>query len=161
MANEEEAKKPEAVEATEAPATAEAAAPAPVAAKEETPPSPTPVAGSKKSKKAGSDRIHGLGRRKTAVARVALVAGSGNWVVNGRTMDDYFPRPTLQQSIQRPLVLAELQGQYDVHVRVVGGGPHGQADAVRDMILATKAFDEPDILTDRQDLDRIAMAVRR
>lgn len=163
MANEEEAKKPEAAEAPEAPAApakeetpaaakeeapaaakkdeapsaakeeapAAAKKEAPAAAKEEAPPTPTPVSGSKKSKKVDSDRIHGLGRRKTAVARVSLRTGEGNWVVNGRPFEEYFPRPTLQQAILRPLVLAELQGQYDVHVRVAGGGPHGQADAVR------------------------------
>ena len=94
---------------------------------------PTPVAGTRKkaSGGAGSDRLHGLGRRKTAVARVALKPGEGKWTVNGRSLEDYFPRPTLQQAILRPLVLTETQGQYDVHVRVAGGGLHGQADAVR------------------------------
>ena len=71
------------------------------------------------------------GRRKEAVARVRIVPGTGQWTINGRSLDQHFPRPILQQSINRPLVVTETQGQFDVHVRVVGGGLHGQADAVR------------------------------
>src|SRR5688572_19081396 len=94
---------------------------------------PTPVAAaSRKSTTApNSDQITGLGRRKTAVARVRLRPGTGNWTVNGRTLDQHFPRPILQMSITRPLVLTETQGRYDIQVRVAGGGLHGQADAVR------------------------------
>jgi small subunit ribosomal protein S9 len=93
---------------------------------------PTPVAPRKaSSSKSIPGVIRGLGRRKTAVARVLLRPGSGNWSINGRTLDQHFPRPILQQSINRPLVLTETHGQYDVHVRVAGGGLHGQADAVR------------------------------
>ena len=68
---------------------------------------PTPVAGVRKAAptRAGSNNIHGLGRRKTAVARVLLRPGEGRWVINGRTLDQHFPRPILQQSITRPLVL--------------------------------------------------------
>lgn len=115
-----------AAEAKPSAAEASSAEPTPVKAEDS---APAPVR--KKSKKEDSDRIHGLGRRKTAVARVSLKGGEGKWKVNGRTLDDYFPRPTLQTAILRPLVLTELDGQYDVHVRVAGGGMHGQADAVR------------------------------
>ncbi|MEX2583834.1 MAG: 30S ribosomal protein S9 [Gemmatimonadota bacterium] len=101
-------------------------------AQEPTPVTPKPAAGERKASTAKtSDRIHGLGRRKTAVARVALRPGEGSWKVNGRTLEEYFPRGILQQSIVRPLVVTETQGQYDVFVRVAGGGLHGQADAVR------------------------------
>ena len=75
--------------------------------------------------------MHGLGRRKTAVARVLLRPGEGRWSINGRTLQDYFPRGILQQAIARPLTLTETAGRYDIHVRVRGGGLHGQADAVR------------------------------
>jgi small subunit ribosomal protein S9 len=85
-------------------------------------PSPTPREG---------ERVHGLGRRKTAVARVHLTSGEGRWTINGRTLQDYFPRGILQQSITRPLVVTDNEGRFDVHVRVSGGGLHGQADAVR------------------------------
>ncbi len=76
-------------------------------------------------------RVHGLGRRKTAVARVHLRAGTGNWSINGRTLEDYFPRGILQQGVLRPLVVTETEGRFDAVVRVVGGGQHGQADAIR------------------------------
>jgi small subunit ribosomal protein S9 len=57
--------------------------------------------------------------------------GEGRWSINGRTLQDYFPRSILQQAILRPLALTETEGQYDVLVRVAGGGLHGQADAIR------------------------------
>lgn len=75
--------------------------------------------------------IQTVGRRKTAVARVNLQPGKGEWSVNARPLEDYFPRPTHQQRIWQPLQAAELDGQFDVRVRVRGGGPTGQADAVR------------------------------
>ena len=93
---------------------------------------PTPVAERKAtSAKDPSGLLRGLGRRKTAVARVLLRPGSGNWSINGRSLEQHFPRPILQQSISRPLVVTETSGEYDIHVRVAGGGLHGQADAVR------------------------------
>jgi small subunit ribosomal protein S9 len=96
----------------------------------------SPVAEPEKTVNAGRsssapERVHGLGRRKTAVARVHLRPGAGNWTVNGRTLQDYFPRGILQQGILRPFVVTETEGRYDVLVRVAGGGLHGQADAVR------------------------------
>ncbi|MQA88911.1 MAG: 30S ribosomal protein S9 [Gemmatimonas sp.] len=101
-------------------------------APEPTPVAPTPVAPKRKATQPrDSDRIHGLGRRKTAVARVFLRPGEGLWKVNGRTLEEYFPRGILQQSVSRPLAVTETQGQFDVFVRVRGGGLHGQADAVR------------------------------
>mgnify|MGYP003961152135 FL=1 len=77
------------------------------------------------------DQIQTVGRRKTSVARVMLRPGKGEWRVNGRTMADYFPRPTHQIRIEEPLKLTELDGQFDVTVRVHGGGLTGQSDAVR------------------------------
>ena len=75
--------------------------------------------------------IQTVGRRKTAVARVILKPGKGEWSVNTRSLEDYFPRPTHQQRIAEPLKAAELDGQFDIRIRVHGGGPTGQADAVR------------------------------
>ena len=75
--------------------------------------------------------IQTVGRRKTAVARVILKPGKGEWLVNTRSLEHYFPRPTHQQRIGQPLKAAELDGQFDVRIRVHGGGPTGQADAVR------------------------------
>lgn len=95
-------------------------------------PVPTPVAaGRKTTSSAIPERITGLGRRKTAVARVLLRPGAGQWSVNGRPLEQHFPRPILRQSITRPLVLTETQGQYDILVRVAGGGLTGQAEAIR------------------------------
>ncbi len=74
---------------------------------------------------------YGTGRRKTSVARVRLVPGEGNVVVNGRTLPDYFGRKTLELIVKQPLNLTETLGKYDVLIKVAGGGPSGQAGAVR------------------------------
>ena len=71
------------------------------------------------------------GRRKQAIARVRIVPGTGEWKINGRTLDAYFPNKVHQQIVKEPLTLLELDGSYDVLVRVHGGGPSGQAGAVR------------------------------
>ncbi|AHY47190.1 Ribosomal protein S9 [Rubrobacter radiotolerans] len=73
----------------------------------------------------------GTGRRKTAVARVRLVAGSGSITVNGREYTEYFPRPNYQRTVRSPLDLLDVAGNYDVIASVEGGGLTGQADAVR------------------------------
>jgi small subunit ribosomal protein S9 len=72
-----------------------------------------------------------LGRRKTAVARIYLKKGSGNITVNGRDYKEYFPLATLQYVVTQPLVLAEVEGQYDIKVNLDGGGIAGQAEALR------------------------------
>jgi len=71
------------------------------------------------------------GKRKTAVARVRLVPGSGVVTVNERQLDDYFPRPTSRMRIMEPFELTETRDQYDAIVTVTGGGVSAQADAVR------------------------------
>lgn len=76
-------------------------------------------------------QYHGVGRRKTSVARVYLRPGSGAWVVNGRSFEEYLPRAVLRQSAERPLEVTQTAGQFDVKVTVVGGGLRGQADAIR------------------------------
>ncbi|NMP21981.1 30S ribosomal protein S9 [Sulfobacillus harzensis] len=73
----------------------------------------------------------GTGRRKNAVARVRLVPGTGRIVVNGRDFDQYFPVLTLRTAILSPLKTADVEGRFDVLVRVEGGGMTGQAGAVR------------------------------
>jgi small subunit ribosomal protein S9 len=75
--------------------------------------------------------IQTVGRRKTASARILLRPGNGTWTINGRTLEDYFPRATLQTRVAEPLTATELSSQFDVFVRVQGGGLTGQADAVR------------------------------
>jgi small subunit ribosomal protein S9 len=73
----------------------------------------------------------GTGRRKTAVARVRLATGSGKITVNGRTFENYFPLETLRSTATQPLTVAGASEKFDVRVNVAGGGPNGQADAVR------------------------------
>jgi len=73
----------------------------------------------------------GTGRRKTAVARVRLLTGSGKILVNGRAFDQYFPLDTLRMQATQPLITAGVAEKYDVRVNVSGGGPTGQAGAVR------------------------------
>ncbi len=73
----------------------------------------------------------GTGRRKTSVARVRIVPGDGRITVNGRDYAEYFPRSTYQTVVSSPLKVLEAEGRYDVIVKVEGGGPTGQAEAVR------------------------------
>jgi len=74
---------------------------------------------------------HTIGRRKEAVCRVYIKPGSGKWDINGRTLGDYFPRPTLVAAIQQPFTATDKLGQYDVKANVNGGGQSGQAGALR------------------------------
>ncbi len=73
----------------------------------------------------------GTGRRKDSVARVRLVPGNGNIVVNDKKVDEYIPFPNLVKDLKQPLTLTETDGQYDIHVNVNGGGFSGQAGAIR------------------------------
>ena len=82
----------------------------------------------------GSSEIapgYGTGRRKEAIARVRLVPGSGQWTVNGRALEDYFPSRLLQREVNSPIVLLKLENKFDVVVLVDGGGKTGQAGAIR------------------------------
>ncbi len=74
---------------------------------------------------------YGTGRRKTAVSRTRIYPGTGQITVNGRTIEDYFPRPSLQQIVRQPLVLTNNQDKFDIKISVCGGGVAGQAAAVR------------------------------
>ena len=73
----------------------------------------------------------GTGKRKTSVARVILRPGDGATWINGKTIEEYFPRLIHRVAALAPLRTVELQSQYDLRVRVHGGGPSGQAGAVR------------------------------
>lgn len=76
-------------------------------------------------------QFYGTGRRKSSVARVRLVAGEGNIVVNGRDVNEYFNYETLIRDVKQPLVLTGTENKYDVIVKVEGGGFTGQAGAIR------------------------------
>jgi small subunit ribosomal protein S9 len=71
------------------------------------------------------------GRRKEAVARVRVAPGSGQWTINGRTLEDYFPNKVHQQLVSEPFAAASVSGSYDVIARIHGGGVTGQAGALR------------------------------
>ncbi|NJD19836.1 MAG: 30S ribosomal protein S9 [Gemmatimonadetes bacterium] len=77
------------------------------------------------------NQIQTVGRRKTSTARIMLRPGKGEGKINGRTLGEYFPRETHRIRVEEPLRVAGVAGQFDVTVRVNGGGLTGQADAVR------------------------------
>lgn len=74
---------------------------------------------------------YGTGRRKTSVARVFLKKGTGNIVVNGKTVENYFARETGRMIVRQPLVLMDMVESFDIQINVHGGGESGQAGAVR------------------------------
>ena len=76
-------------------------------------------------------QFYGTGRRKSSVARVRLVPGNGQIVINGKDSKDYFGKKTLEMIIRQPMVLTETEGRFDVLVNAHGGGTTGQAGAVR------------------------------
>ncbi|MBQ7194197.1 MAG: 30S ribosomal protein S9 [Bacteroidales bacterium] len=77
------------------------------------------------------EQTHALGRRKAAVARVYIVAGAGNIVINDRPLDEYFKEESLRYIVKQALVATQTEGQFDIKVTLVGGGIKGQAEAVR------------------------------
>jgi small subunit ribosomal protein S9 len=87
--------------------------------------------------------IHTIGRRKTSIARIYLARGKGEWEINGRSLNDYFPRLCHVQLIEQPLAVTESLGQFKVKVNVTGGGQTGQAGAIRlALARALVALDE-------------------
>jgi small subunit ribosomal protein S9 len=90
-------------------------------------------------------QYRGTGKRKTSVARVILRPGDGTTWVNGKTLDDYFPRVAHRTLALAPLKVAGVEGQYDLRVRVHGGGPTGQAGAVRHGIARALVEANPDL----------------
>jgi small subunit ribosomal protein S9 len=78
-----------------------------------------------------SGNAAGTGRRKEAIARVRIAAGTGNWQINGRTLDGYFPNKVHQQLVNEPFVVLGAEGRFDVIARITGGGVSGQAGALR------------------------------
>ena len=75
--------------------------------------------------------INALGRRKTSVARVYLLKGTGKLTINKRDYKEFFPVAMLQTKVEQPFNLTDTLGQYDIKVNVAGGGGNGQAEAVR------------------------------
>jgi small subunit ribosomal protein S9 len=87
-------------------------------------------------------KIYATGRRKTSIARVWMKPGTGEITINKRTMDEYFGRPTSKMVVRQPLELTDNIGKFDIDVNVCGGGPSGQAGAIKHGI--TKALLEVD-----------------
>jgi small subunit ribosomal protein S9 len=106
----------------------------------------------------------GTGRRKTSVARVRVVPGDGKITVNGRDYTEYFPRLAYQTVVSAPLRALETQNRYDIVAKVEGGGPTGQADALRHGIaraLAEESQEARGELKAAGFLTRDARAVQR
>jgi small subunit ribosomal protein S9 len=96
-----------------------------------------------KTSAAATPPNYGTGRRKTATARVFLKKGKGAILVNGRPVDEYFGRETARMMVRSPFVLIEMTDKFDVNVNVAGGGPSGQAGAIRHGITrALMEYDE-------------------
>jgi small subunit ribosomal protein S9 len=99
-----------------------------------------------------------VGRRKEAVARVRVTPGTGKWIVNGRELSDYFPNKLHQQEVNDPFKLLELDGAYDVIARIHGGGPSGQAGALR--LGVARALNEIDRDNNRPALKKAGFLTR-
>ena len=98
------------------------------------------------------------GRRKEAVARVRLVPGTGEWTVNGRTLESYFPNKLHQQVVNEPFVTTDLVGRFDVIARIHGGGITGQAGALR--LGVARALNAIDVDANRPSLKKAGLLTR-
>jgi small subunit ribosomal protein S9 len=98
------------------------------------------------------------GRRKEAVARVRITPGTGQWTVNGRPLQEYFPNKVHQQTVKEPLVLLGMDGRYDVVARIHGGGVSGQAGALR--LGVARALNEVDTDGNRSELKKAGFLTR-
>ena len=98
------------------------------------------------------------GRRKEAVARVRIVPGTGEWTVNGRALDSYFPNKLHQQVVNEPFAALQLEGRFDVIARIHGGGISGQAGALR--LAITRALNGIDEEGNRPTLKRAGFLTR-
>jgi small subunit ribosomal protein S9 len=99
-----------------------------------------------------------VGRRKEAIARVRLAPGGGSFTVNGREFADYFPNKLHQQLITDPFKVLDLAGSYDVIARITGGGPSGQAGALR--LAIARALNEIDRENNRPALKKAGFLTR-
>lgn len=98
------------------------------------------------------------GRRKQAIARVRIVPGTGEWKINGRSLEEYFPNKVHQQIASEPLETAAVAGSYDVIARIAGGGVTGQAGALR--LGVARALNAADAEASRPALKKAGMLTR-
>jgi small subunit ribosomal protein S9 len=103
------------------------------------------------------ETVGATGRRKEAVARVRLIPGTGQFKLNGRPLEDYFPRPVLRMIVTEPLRLTNTLDAYDIVARIEGGGMSGQAGAVRHGIARALIVADPTL---RPELKRKGMLTR-
>ncbi|MCY3580029.1 MAG: 30S ribosomal protein S9 [bacterium] len=100
---------------------------------------------------------HATGRRKEAIAQVRLYSGTGTFILNGRTLENYFPTMARRMRVIEPLQVAKVDGRYDVVAKLEGGGENGQADALRLGIARSLVEMDPTL---RQDLKRAGLLTR-
>jgi small subunit ribosomal protein S9 len=98
------------------------------------------------------------GRRKEAVARVRIVPGTGQWTVNGRTLESYFPNKLHQQVVNEPFATLQLEGRFDVVARIHGGGITGQAGALR--LGVARCLNAIDVEANRPSLKKAGLLTR-
>jgi len=103
------------------------------------------------------ETVGATGRRKEAVARVRLIPGSGKFDLNGRVLEDYFPRPVLRMIVTEPLRLTNTIDAYDIVARIEGGGMSGQAGALRHGIARALIEADPTL---RPELKRKGLLTR-
>lgn len=104
-----------------------------------------------------AEMVRATGRRKGSVARVRLAPGSGRFVINGRSLEDYFPRPVLRMLITEPLRITSSEERFDIIATLHGGGISGQAGALRHGISRAMCEFDP---TMRADLKKNGMLTR-
>ena len=92
-------------------------------------------------------QYQGTGKRKTSVARVILRPGDGSWWINGRSLEEYFPRAALRTIATMPLRTAGVEGRFDIRARLHGGGITGQAGALRHGIARALVEADPNLRT--------------
>jgi small subunit ribosomal protein S9 len=142
----------EAAPVVETPAASEPEAPAAFSTEtpaEEAPRAPRPVLSVPGS---------AVGRRKEAIARARITPGSGTFLVNGRTLEEYFPNKLHQQLINDPFKVLDLLGSYDVIAKITGGGPSGQAGALR--LAIARSLNEIDRENNRPALKKAGFLTR-
>ena len=100
----------------------------------------------------------GLGRRKNAIARVRIVPGTGNWTINGRSFEDYFPNALHRQIASEPFTALQLEGRFDVIARIHGGGIAGQAGALR--LGVARSLNDVDVEANRPVLKKAGLLTR-
>lgn len=94
-----------------------------------------------------SPLVQATGRRKSSVARVRLYDGTGRMVLNGKSLEEYFPELALRLRVMAPLRTAELEGRYDINAKIEGGGYTGQSDALRLGIARALVEIDPELRT--------------